>query len=333
MDLLILGGTRFLGVHLAQIARERGHTVTLFNRGQTPGEGVPDVEQLHGDRDGNLDALQGRKWDVVVDTSGYFPRIVRASARLLADSVERYIFISSCSVYADFSQTGIDESYPVIKLPDESIETLETPDAYGGLKALCEQAVEEELPGRALNIRPGLIVGPYDPTDRFTYWPSRVAKGGEILAPRNPEMPVQFIDVRDLSAWIVRMAETRAAGIYNTIGPDYVLTMGKFLAECRRVTESDVDFVWVNESFLKEHEVEEYSELPLWVSVEMAGFSSFKSDRAREQGLVYRPLAETIRDTLAWAQTRPADHEWRSGLKPTREQTLLIAWHALHSRA
>ncbi len=328
MKVLILGGTRFLGIHLVQAALERSHEVTIFTRGQTESPHGSAVEHLRGDRDGNLTALQGRSWDVVIETSGYYPRIARASAALLADAVERSIFISSCSVYADFSQTGIDEHAAVIELEDKTIETMETPEAYGGLKVLCERAIEEEMPGRTLVIRPGLIVGPFDPTDRFTYWPYRVSQGGEVLAPDSPELPVQFIDARDLSAWIIRLAEERATGIYNAKGPNYPLTIGQVLEECQRVTGSSAHFTWVSEAVLRQENVEEYSELPLWVSREMIGFSTINSDKAIQAGLTCRALAETIQDTLAWAQTRPTDREWRSGLKPEREQAVLRAWHA-----
>jgi 2'-hydroxyisoflavone reductase len=302
--------------------------VTTFTRGQTNSPDNLGIEQLHGERDGNLEALRGRTWDVVIDTSGYYPRIVRASAALLADTVERLLFISSCSVYADFARTDIDEDSPVIELADPTIETMETPEAYGGLKLLCERAIEEALPGRTLVVRPGLIVGPYDPTDRFTYWPYRVSLGGEILAPDSPERPVQFIDARDLSAWIIHLAEERATGVYNAKGPNQPLTIGRFLEECQRVAGSDARFTWVSEAVLQQEQVEEYSELPLWVPRAMIGFSTVNSDKAIRAGLTTRPLAETIQDTLEWVRTRPANHEWRSGLKPAREQEILRAWYA-----
>src|ERR1051325_6256679 len=237
MKILILGGTVFLGRHLVEAALARGHEVTLFNRGNNP-HLFPEVEKLRGDRDGGLDVLRGRRWDVVIDTSGFVPRIVRASAELLADTVELYVFISSLSVIADTRVPGADESAPVGTLDDPTIEDA-TGKAYGPLKALCEQAVEQVMPGRALNIRPGLIVGPHDPTGRFTYWPVRVARGGEVLAPGRPARQIQLVDVRDLAGWIIRLAEAGTSGLFNATGPDKVLTMEELLEECRRVAHSD----------------------------------------------------------------------------------------------
>src|SRR4051794_14737210 len=204
MKLLILGGTIFLGRYLAKAALERGHDLTLFNRSQHNSELYPDVEQLRGDRDGGLDVLRGRRWDAVVDTSGYLPHLVRASAELLADAVEHYTFISSISVYPHFRSLGQDESAPVGTLDDPSVEEI-TGESYGPLKTLCEQAVEQALPGRTLVVRPGLIVGPHDPSDRFTYWVHRVAQGGELLAPESPNWHTQIIDVRDLADWTLHM--------------------------------------------------------------------------------------------------------------------------------
>jgi 2'-hydroxyisoflavone reductase len=318
MKLLIIGGTRFLGRHLTEAALERGHELTLFNRGQSNPHLFPDVEQLHGNRDGELAVLQNRHWDIVIDTSGYVPRIVRASAKALAHSVDRYIFISSISVYADFSKEGIDENAPVATLQDESIETINE-ETYGALKALCEQAVEQVMPGRVLIIRPGLIVGPHDPTDRFTYWPSRVAQGGEMLTPGKPQEPTQFIDVRDLAAWIIRMAEQHKTGIYNATGPDYPLSCGKFLEECKSVTGSDARFVWVSDKFLTDREVD----LPLWVPDSYAGMRSVNCSKAIADGLTFRPVAETVRDTLAWKGT---GEELKAGLKPEQERRLLQEW-------
>src|SRR3954470_5339632 len=222
MKLLILGGTIFLGRYLAEAALERGHDLTLFNRGQHNSELYPDVEKLRGDRDGGLDVLRGRRWDAVVDTSGYLPRLVRASAELLADAVEHYTFISSISVYPHFRSLGQDESAPVGTLDNPSVEEI-TGESYGPLKALCEQAVEQALPGRTLVVRPGLIVGPHDPSDRFTYWVRRVAQGGELLAPAGRDWHTQIIDVRDLAEWTLRMVERRQTGVYNATGPAYDL--------------------------------------------------------------------------------------------------------------
>jgi 2'-hydroxyisoflavone reductase len=328
MQLLILGGTVFLGRHLVDAALARGHDVTLFNRGQHNPKLYPEVEKLRGDRDGGLDALRGRRWDATIDTSGYVPRIVRASADLLAGAVDHYTFVSSISVYPHFRSLGLDESAPVGTLDDPSVEEV-TGETYGPLKALCEQAAEQALPSRALIIRPGLIVGPHDPTDRFTYWPHRVAKGGEVLAPGRPERHVQVIDVRDLAEWTLNMVERQQTGIYNATGPAYALTMGQLLDACRAASGGDARISWVGEDFLAEREVGAWIELPLWIpesDSDMLGFSDINCAKAIAAGLTFRDLAATVRDTLAWDATRPADREWRAGLKPEREAELLQAW-------
>jgi 2'-hydroxyisoflavone reductase len=328
VKILMLGGTVFLGRHIVEAALARGHEVTLFNRGQNNPELFPELEKLRGDRDGDLTALEGRRWDVVIDPSGYVPRIVRASAELLADAVEHYTFISSISVYPTFTQVGMDESAPVGTLEDPTVE--DVPANYGPLKALCEQAAEAAMPGRVFHVRAGLIVGPNDPTDRFTYWPVRVAKGGDFIAPGSPERPVQVIDVRDLSEWTVRMAEARKAGVYNATGPDHTLTMGRLLDECRQVSANDARPVWVEGQFLLDQGVTPWTELPLWVAdtPEYAGFSSVDCRKAFADGLTFRPIAETIRATLDWDATRPADAPRRNGLREEREAELLAAWRA-----
>ncbi|MDP9373627.1 MAG: SDR family oxidoreductase [Chloroflexota bacterium] len=328
MKLLILGGTLFLGRHLVDVALARGHEVTLFNRGRTAPDLFPDLERLRGDRDGDLAALRGRRWDAVVDTSGRLPRHVRASAGTLAGGVARYIFISTISVYAGFSRPGMDESAPTGTLADEESEE-QTGATYGPLKALCEREAEAAMPGRTLVLRPGLIVGPHDPTDRFTYWPRRVARGGEVLAPGRPDRPVQFIDARDLAGWAVRMAETGGTGVYNATGPADPLTLGRLLDACNEVGGGDARFTWVDEGFLLAEGVGPWMELPLWVpdTPEMAGFAAVDCRKAIAAGLTFRPLADTIRATLDWDATRSSNHEWRAGLAPAREAHLLAAWH------
>ena len=332
MKILVLGGTVFLGRALVEAALARAHEVTLFNRGQHNPELFPQVEKVRGDRDpaagSGLAALQGRRWDAVIDPSGYVPRVVGASAEALRDSVEHYTFISSISVYRDFKIANADESYPVGTLADESVEQI-SGETYGPLKALCERTVSGLYGERALNIRPGLIVGPHDPTDRFTYWPVRVARGGETLAPGRPDMPVQIIDVRDLAEWTIRMVEQRRAGIYNATGPDYTLTMYKVLHTSKDVSRSAARFTWISESFLLTHDVKAWSEVPLWIPrKDNEGFHTSNIDKAIAADLTFRPLAETIRDTLDWHETRPTDYEWRNGLKADKEQALLAAWHA-----
>jgi 2'-hydroxyisoflavone reductase len=323
MRLLILGGTRFLGRHLVQAAQERGDEVTLFNRGRSNPGLFPGVVELYGDRDGDLEALRGQRWDAVIDTCGYVPRVVRQSAELLAPAVNHYTFISSISVYGELSAAGIDEMWPVATIEDESTEEI-TGESYGALKALCERAVLEQYPHNGLVIRPGLIVGPHDPTDRFTYWPVRVARGGEVLAPAPPEYGVQIIDVRDLAEWIVKMVERRARGIYNATGPDEPLPFGVLLDKCRAVAGSDAAFTWVAPEFLLERGVQPWTELPLWIPDEQG---SADISRATADGLRFRPLAATIADTLSWADQRPADHSWRAGLDAEKEARLLESWH------
>lgn len=324
MKLLILGGTAFLGRHLVELALRRGHEVTLFNRGQRNPDLFSEVEQLRGDRNGHLDALRGRRWDAVIDTSGYIPRLVRDSATLLASAVEHYTFISSISVYAP-SGEQLTEASPVGHLKDEGVEEI-TGETYGPLKALCEQAAEAALPGRTLVLRPGLIVGPHDPSDRFTYWPVRMARGGEILAPDSPDLLVQVIDVRDLAEWNLRLVEARATGIYNATGPVKPLTMGEVLQSCQSAAGSRL--TWVSEEFLLAQKVGAFVEMPLWVPKQAAGMMNVNVTKAVRAGLSFRPIADTARDTLAWAGSRPADYKWRGGLAAEREVDLLKAWHA-----
>lgn len=328
MRVLILGGTKFLGRHLAEAALAQGHDVTLFNRGSQSAGLYPEAEHLRGDRDGDQSALAGRSWDVAFDTSGYTPRVVRASAELLAGAVEHYTFVSSISVYANWpSAPTIDESAPVGTLADPTVEEVNG-ETYGPLKALCEQVVQETLPGRALIVRPGLIVGPYDPTDRFSYWPHRVARGGETLAPGRPERPVQVIDARDLAEWMLRMAAERATGVYNATGPAYLLPMAEVLDVSRQVSGSDASFTWIPDAFLEKQQLGEWIELPLWIPErEGPGVGDVNCSRAISAGLTFRPLAETVRATLDWLATRPGDYVWKAGLAPEREAEALAAWH------
>lgn len=336
MRLLILGGTIFVGRHLVETALARGHQVTLFNRGQHnadlfPPETYPTVEKLRGNRDGDLDALRGGQWDAVIDTCGYVPRIVQMSAELLANQVQQYVFISSISVYSDLSQPHIDESSAVGRLDDPSTEEI-TGETYGPLKVLCEEAAEAAMPGRVLIIRPGLIVGPDDPTDRFTYWPVRVTRGGEVLAPGNPEQHVQFIDVRDLAAWTIRMVEANQAGIYNATGPAEALTMQAFLNACTQVEANQSTLTWVTEEFLQQEEVGAFVELPLWVPTAMAGIEQVNCQKAIDVGLTFHPLRETIHDTLTWHRSRPTPIEWRAGMTAEREAELLTKWRTWQKR-
>lgn len=332
MKLLILGGTVFLGRHIVDEALERDHEVTLFNRGRHNPELYPEVEKLRGDRDGDLDGLAGRRWDVVIDTCGYVPRIVEQSVALLRDSVEHYTFISSLSAYADFAQPYMDEDAPVARMEDESVEEV-TGETYGPLKVLCEETTRAGMPDGSLIVRPGLIVGPHDPTDRFTYWPVRVNRGGEVLAPQGPDVPVEFSDVRDLAAWTLTMAEKRVTGTFNVSGPEKAATLGSLLARCQDMSDEQSTITWVDAQFLQEMEVNPWGDMPLWVGDDpsTAGFARFDTSRARAEGLRLRPVSETVTDTLEWALSRPADHEWRAGLTPERESELLNAWHERQS--
>ncbi len=334
MRLLILGGTQFLGRLLVDAALAQGHEVTLFNRGVTNSGLFPEVEKLRGDRDGNLDALRGHRWDAVIDTSGYVPRIVRESAELLRSWADHYTFVSSISVYADFTTMGLCETDPVEKLEDAQNEDVAA--HYGSLKAQCEKEVHERFGEKGLIVRPGLIVGPYDPTGRFSYWIQRFAEGGKVLVPGRKNYPIQFIDGRDLAQWMITMAEKRLKGVFNATGPENGLTMGDFVQTMERIIPNSGKAIWVSEKFLLGQNVREFEELPLWISdkANWPGFMTINAERAVNHGLSFRPLEETILDTLHWEQTRQ-DHSGYSrqhnsdngiGLSIEREKQLLNEW-------
>jgi 2'-hydroxyisoflavone reductase len=318
--LLVLGGTKFLGRHAVDSALAAGHNVTIFTRGQTNPELFPEVEHLVGDRDGDLDALAGRSWDGVVDTSGYVPRVVRQSAELLRGAVGRYVFVSSISVYDDFSEP-VDESSPVAQLEDPATEKIM--EAYGALKAACEDVVEEVYGERSARVRAGLIVGPYDPTDRFTYWPRRIALGGDVLGPGKPDAPVQFVDARDLARWLVELAVNGPGGTFNATGPAEPLTFAQLLERARDAVGSDASVVWVDDQHVLAAEVQPWTELPLWLpGDEYAGMARADIGRALAAGLTFRPVEETVVDTLAWDRSVPGD---RPTLAHDREQEILAA--------
>jgi 2'-hydroxyisoflavone reductase len=324
MKLLILGGTVFLGRHLVDAALDRGHEPTLFNRGRTNPELFRDLERIRGDRGKDLSALGGRHWDAVIDPSGYVPRVVEMSAN--AVSTNHYTFISSLSVFAEFDTPDQDESAPVGTLVDPATEEIDA-ETYGPLKAACERAAEAARPGRTLVIRPGLIVGPHDPSDRFTYWPCRMARGGRVLAPGRLDEPVQFVDVRDLADWIIQCVEDRRIGIYNATGPERILTHGEFFEACQSVTGIPSELVWMSDEFLLRHGVGAYREMPLWVPArEGAGFHRVNCTKAIRAGLCFRSLEHTIGDTLAWWNERGGDASLSAGLSPERETALLDAW-------
>jgi nucleoside-diphosphate-sugar epimerase len=341
--LLILGGTVFLGRHLVVSALDRGHEVTIFNRGRSGPGLFPHVEHLKGDRDGDLGALEGRTWDAAIDTSGYVPRVVSASARLLSGSVEHYAFVSSTSVYADHSRPGLVETAPLSALADPGSE--DVAEHYGALKASCEQVVTRHFSRGALIVRPGLIVGPHDPTNRFTYWVDRVARGGDVLAPQPADQSLQLIDVRDLASWILLLVENRQAGAFNATGPEHPLALRAFLEACRETTRSNAQWVWVDQAFLLEHGVEPWDELPLWLAPEaepdFRGFLAVDNAKAVRAGLTFRPLARTIQDTLEWSAGSGSSADRhddgagapRAGLSADRERVLLDAWASLRRAA
>ncbi len=326
MRILVLGGTRFLGRHVVEAAAARGHALTLFNRGLTNPALHPGIERITGDRDGGLPALGERTWDAVVDPSGFFPRVVGASARALASRAGRYLFVSTLSVYAEPVAPGADESAPVARLADPGVETLDG-GTYGALKGFCEERVRDAFGERALIVRPGLIVGPHDTTDRFPYWPRRLARGGDVLAPGEPTAPVQLIDVRDLADWMLELVERGAGGTFNATGPAEPLTLGQCLERIAAAVGAGPRLTWVSETFLSERGVEPWLELPLWLPAADRGMDTVSIARALAAGLRFRPLEATARDTLAWERALVADARPPSpALTAEREAELLAAW-------
>lgn len=342
LDILILGGTGFTGPHQVAYALERGHRVAVFNRGTRDTQLPASVEQLRGDRNDadGLAALRGsRRWDVVIDNPTTLPHWVRDAGAILGERTTQYIFISTISVYADVSRAGMDEDTALAQY-DGTDPLTETMDSYrqrggalyGPLKAASEREAEKWFPGRTTVIRPGLIVGPGDETDRFTYWPVRIARGGTVMAPGTPDDPVQIIDARDLAQWTIRMAEQRTTGIFNATGPRAELSIAEMLHGIRASQSGDniVDFQWVPQEFLAEHEVRGWSHMPVWVArrPDNAGFARVSIARAVEQGLTFRPLAVTARDALDWFRTLPAERQaaLKAGLPAEREAEVLAAW-------
>jgi 2'-hydroxyisoflavone reductase len=340
LRILILGGTGFTGPFQVKYALSRGHKVTVFNRGKThPGELPKEAEQLIGDRNGQLDALKGRKWDVCVDIPTTLPVWVRDAAQILQGNVDRYVFVSTISVYSDVSKPGSDESTPLLKYQgaDAMKETQATLRAsnfglYGPLKALSEAEAEKWFPGKALIVRPGLIVGPGDESDRFTYWPVRVERGGEVLAPGNPSDPVQFIDARDLAEWIIRMAEQGTVGTFNATGPKTKMTIAEMLDGIKKATKSNAQFTWADADFLASQKVRPWADMPVWVPPrgEELGFSAINIKKALDKGLTFRSIGDTTQATLEWFKKQPAERQakLRAGITAEREVEVLAAWHA-----
>ena len=336
LRILILGGTRFIGLHMTALALERGHQLTFFNRGKTKTDRYPDVERIKGDRNGEIDGLKDREWDAVIDNSGYVPRHVQLSAELLAPKVKQYVFTSSISVYPDFSVPR-DESSPVGKLADESTEKVDG-ETYGPLKALCEQAAERAMPGRTCVIRPGLIVGPDDNTDRFTYWPARAARGGEFIAPGSPADAFQVIDARDLAAFAINAVENNHNGIYNLVSNVKEFKFGQLTDACiasankRAKPKDEPRATWLPTEFLEEQQVAPWSDMPVWLPAkgDEAAFAGTSNKAAVAKGLKITPLKKTVDDTLAWHLSRPAEEreKLKSGIAADKEAAVLAAWKA-----
>lgn len=330
MKILVLGGTGFLGPEIVQSLLASKHTVTLFNRGKTHKELFPDLEKLQGDRNTqDYKSLEGKSWDVVVDVAATQPYWVKPAAELLKKSCKTYVFVSTISVFNDYSKPGIDEGGPMF--PEDpaldDVKQLTSMEQYGPMKVRSEALVREHFPQTATIVRPGLIVGPTDPTDRFTYWPARVDKGGEVLAPGPGTDPIQFIDVRDLGKFIARLIDDGHTGIYNATGPTGNWTIGEFLGTCKGCASNPVELVWADPDWLVEQGVQPFMELPLWVpGAEMAGFMKIDCSKAIAHGLAFRPVAETVTDTIKWAKARPEGYKWRAGLDAAKEAATLTAW-------
>lgn len=333
LDILVLGGTGFIGPHMVREALRRGHSVTLFNRGKTNDDLFPDLETIIGDRNNGLDGLKGRQWDVVIDNSGYVPRHVRDSAKLLAPNVHQYLFISTVAVYADFTRDQ-DESAMVATIADESTEQV-TRETYGALKALCETAVEEEIGEQRMTVlRPTYICGPGDHTDRFTWWPVRSARGGEMLWPGRPADPIQIIDVRDLANFTIDCVEQETLGVYNLATVEGRYSMGDLLADCQAVNATEVDDIWISESFAatvgEALPARNQGAFPIWRPQQGpdASGGQFIASAARQAGLHNRPVRETIRDVMSWWETLPAERTGtpRAGIPPDLEAEFIARW-------
>ena len=342
LKILVLGGTGLIGPPMVEYALARGHELTLFNRGKTNVHLFPDVEKLKGDRNDDISALtnavaEGRTWDVVIDNTASLPRWVAESAGALTDAADLYLYTSSISAYADSSTPGADETAAVGKISaEDEAKVLTNKDItgenYGPLKARCEEEARKAFPGKAIVVRPGLIVGPGDYSDRFTYWPVRIFSGGEVMAPGNPTDPVQFIDCRDLGEWYIRLVENKAVGTYNGVGPRSPMSIAGMLYGIRAAVDNEISFTWVDADFLEKHEVQPWMEMTVWVPPvgEYAGFSSSSIQRALDAGLSFRPLADTARATVDFWNSLPEDRRAkpRAGLAAEKEAEVLAAWHA-----
>jgi 2'-hydroxyisoflavone reductase len=332
LKILILGGTGFIGPHMVRYALDRGHEITLFNRGRSNTDLFPDLENLIGDRNGDLESLRGRTWDICMDNNASNIDWVTYSTEFLKDSVPLYFYVSSRSAYSDLSSVPMHAGAPTFTYETAGVEPGAESLPYGLRKALCERQVQGVFPGISTVFRPGLIIGPGDRTDRFTYWPVRINQGGEVLAPGDPSDPIQIIDVRDFTEWVVRMAENGTTGVFNGVGPAIPRPIEQLLYGIRAVTTAETEFTWVPADFLAEHEVRPYSHMPVWMppGPGREGFARFDLTPEVESGLTYRPLAVTAKETLDYHFSRPAEEQapLRAGLPAEREAEVLAAWHA-----
>lgn len=326
MNVLIIGGSNFLGPHVVDALVRRGHHVSTFNRGRNPAPPPDGVDRIVGDRATDLDRLRGHSFDAVIDTCGYFPRIVGMSVAMFARSIGVYAFVSTISVYVDPLEPPRDETRALATIADPSIEEI-TPESYGALKALCEAAVADGMEGRAFIVRPGLIVGPLDPTDRFTYWPHRTALGGEMLVPGERGHNISFIDVRDLAEFIAVSVERRTKGTFNASGDTARTTMGDLIDSCLRAADSKTTATWVDEQFVMANEIAPWSELPAWIPTGEDTLMWASSAKAVAAGLTYRPLDDTVKATLDYTRARGLDRPLKAGLTREREAALLRRWH------
>ena len=327
MNLLILGGTIFLGKHIVNAAIENGHTVTLFNRGQHNPEWFPDLEKIKGDRDGDLSGLKGRKFDGVIDTCGYIPRIVRKSAEFLKDSTGHYTFISSISVYNNDDVPGSNENSETGVITDDNVEKM-TMENYGPLKVLCENEVMDVFGENSSIVRSGLIVGDGDFSDRFTYWIHRISKGGKVIVPVSKINNVQFIDVKDLAEWTLKLTEDKISGVFNSTGPLEALSLNTFVNKCKEFSGSEAEFIYMDEKFLLDEGVIPYQDLTLWLPEDSFGMNNVDISKAKNAGLKIRPLEKTLKDTVEYDLTRGPDFKLRTGLSDEKEKELLEKWES-----
>ncbi|AST91510.1 NAD-dependent dehydratase [Sutcliffiella cohnii] len=336
MKVLVIGGTRFLGRFIVEEALKQGHEVTLFNRGNNQ-ELFPQLETIIGDRTEDLSLLDTGKWDAAIDTCGFTPRAVDEMTKMLADKIDHYTYISSISVYKDWAVNNIDESYDVQTLSDDQVNEIgygtseQINEHYGALKARCEQTAEQNLPNKTFSIRAGLLVGPHDYTDRFTYWVERIQKGGKVFVPGRKDRPLQWIDARDLASWIVKKVDEKVTGVYNVTGPAEMLTMENFLKACIEVTNSSSQLIWADEQFVTQKEIAPWSQLPLWIpettplpgqKEPWIGTFTININKALHLGLTFRPIEETVHDTLQWDLTR-GSRKKTAGLTLQLEKELL----------